>query len=157
MGGLLGFLATIGATIAAAFIGSAASITAAEFYGRLVKPSWAPPASVFGPVWTVLYIMMAAAGWQIYRADPPNVRLLLGLFVVQLVLNALWSWTFFKWESGLGSMTTIVGLWVAIVVVIIGFWRVSPLAGALMIPYLAWVSFASALNVALWRLNPTLL
>jgi tryptophan-rich sensory protein len=150
-------LATIGATIVAAFIGSAASITASEFYGRLAKPSWAPSAGVFGPVWTVLYIMIAVAGRQIYRSDPPNVRVLLGLFVAQLVLNALWSWTFFKWESGAGSMATIVALWLAIVIVIVGFWRVSPLAGALMIPYLAWVSFAAALNVALWRLNPTLL
>lgn len=154
---LLGFMATIGATVIAAFLGSAASISAAEFYARLAKPGWAPSAGVFGPVWTVLYIMMATAGWQIYRSDPPNVKVLLGLFVAQLVLNALWSWTFFKWESGAGSMATIVALWVAILVVIIGFWRVSPLAGALMIPYLAWVSFAAVLNAALWRLNPDLL
>lgn len=157
MGMFAGIMATIGATIAAAFIGSAASISAPDFYARLTKPTWAPQAGVFGPVWTVLYIMMAVAGWQIYRSDPPNVRVLLWLFVVQLVLNALWSWTFFKWESGAGSMATIVALWLAIVVVIVGFWRVSPLAGALMLPYLAWVSFAAALNAAMWRLNPTLL
>lgn len=157
MGVFGGFLATIGATIVAALLGSAASISAAEFYGRLAKPTWAPSTGVFGPVWTVLYIMIAVAGWQIYRSDPPNVRVLLGLFVAQLFLNALWSWTFFKWESGAGSMATIVALWIAILVVIIGFWRVSPLAGALMLPYLAWVSFAGVLNAALWRMNPTLL
>jgi tryptophan-rich sensory protein len=157
MGVLSGFLLTVGATIVAALLGSAASISAAEFYGRLAKPTWAPSTGVFGPVWTVLYIMIAVAGWQIYRSDPPNVRVLLGLFVAQLFLNALWSWTFFKWESGAGSMATIVALWIAILVVIIGFWRVSPLAGALMLPYLAWVSFAGVLNAALWRMNPTLL
>lgn len=157
MGVFGGILATFGATVAAAILGSAASISAAEFYGRLAKPTWAPSAGVFGPVWTLLYVMIAISGWQIYRSGPPNVRLLLGLFVAQLALNALWSWTFFKWESGLGSMATIVALWVAIVVVIVGFWRVSPLAGALMLPYLAWVSFAAALNAALWRLNPSLL
>ncbi len=157
MGIFGGVLATFGATIAAAAIGSAASISAGEFYGRLLKPSWAPPAGVFGPVWSVLYVMIAISGWLIYRSGAPSTKALLTLFVVQLILNALWSWTFFKWESGPASTATILALWIAIIATIVGFWRVNPAAGALMVPYLAWVSFAAALNMAIWRLNPGIL
>lgn len=153
MGLVGGLLSTFGATFLAAAIGSAASISAAEFYGRLAKPTWAPPAGVFGPVWTLLYILMAIAAWLIYRSGPTNMKALLGLFLFQLALNALWSWTFFKWESGAGSMATIVILWVSILVALIGFWRVNSVSGALMLPYLAWVTFAAALNGAIWNLN----
>ncbi len=152
---IAGLLTTFGATAVAAVVGSAASITAADFYGRLVQPPWAPPSGVFGPVWTLLYVLMATAGWLVYQSGASNKKALLGLFLAQLLLNALWSWTFFKWESGLGSMTTILGLWVAILALIVTFWRASPAAGALLIPYLLWVSFAAVLNGALWRLNPS--
>lgn len=152
-----GVLVTFGATVVAAVIGGAASVSASEFYARLAKPTWAPPGAVFGPVWTVLYAMMATSAWLIYRSGSPNTKALLALFLAQLCLNALWSWTFFKWESGAGSIATIVGLWLAIVLLVVGFWRVSPLAGMLLIPYLAWVTFAAVLNGTIWRMNPTLL
>ena len=151
---IIGLLTTFGATVAAAIVGSAASITAADFYGRLVQPPWAPPSWVFGPVWTILYVLMAIAGWLVYQSGASNTKALMGLFLAQLILNALWSWTFFQWESGLGSFITILGLWVAILVLIVTFWRVHPAAGVLLIPYLVWVSFAATLNGALWRLNP---
>ncbi|MBI5706122.1 MAG: tryptophan-rich sensory protein [Armatimonadetes bacterium] len=114
---------------------------------------WAPPAGVFGPVWTLLYVLMAVAAWRIYRSGSANTKSLLGLFLFQLGLNALWSWTFFKWESGFGSMITIVALWVSILATMIGFWRVNFASGMMLIPYLAWVSFAAALNWAIWNLN----
>lgn len=148
-----GLISTFGATALAAAIGSAASISAAEFYGRLTKPAWAPPASLFGPVWTLLYVMIATAGWLIYRSGVTNSRALLGLFLAQLVLNALWSWTFFKWESGLGSMVTIVTLWAVILATMIGFWKANLASGTLILPYLAWVTFAAALNWSIWNLN----
>jgi len=105
----------------------------------------------------LLYVMMATAGWLVYRSGAPNTKILLALFLAQLSLNALWSWTFFKWESGPGSMATIIGLWFAILVTIVGFWRVNPVSGALLLPYLVWVSFAAVLNAAIWRLNLGLL
>lgn len=157
MGVFGGILATFGATIAAAILGSAASISASEFYGSLVKPTWAPPAGVFGPVWTVLYVMIAISGWLIYRSDAPNTKMLLGVFVAHLAVNALWSWTFFRWDSGLGSVMVIVALWLMILWLVVAFWRVKPFAGALLIPYLLWVTFAAALNIAVWRLNPVVL
>ncbi len=153
---IAGIAATFGATALAAAIGSAASISAAEFYGQLAKPAWAPPAWVFGPVWTALYIMMAAAAWLIWRSGQ-NVRVPMALFLGQLALNALWSWAFFRWHSGPVSMLTIVALWAGIVTTMILFWRIHRPAGALLLLYLAWVSFASMLNAAIWRLNPNLL
>jgi benzodiazapine receptor len=152
-----GILLTFGATFAAAAIGSVASVNAGSFYRTLSQPSWAPPAAVFGPVWTVLYLLMAFAAWIVYRSESPNRHKLIGLYLFQLVLNALWSWTFFRWESGLLSMATIVALWIAILATTIGFWRVKPVAGMLLIPYLLWVTFAAALNYAIWQLNPAVL
>lgn len=150
---LIPYALSFGATFLAAFAGSAASIQAGDFYGALAKPTWAPPASVFGPVWTLLYLMIAVAGGVAFSSGGSNVRSLAGLFLIQLALNALWSWTFFRWESGLGSMITIIALWVSILATMIGFWRVSSIAGALLLPYFAWVSFAAALNMAIWKLN----
>ena len=153
---IAGIAATFGSTALAAFIGSVASISASEFYGRLAKPAWGPPAWVFGPVWTALYIIMAIAAWLIWRSGQ-HVRVPIALFLGQLALNALWSWAFFRWQSGPGSMLIIVALWTGIVTTMILFWRIHPPAGVLLLPYLAWVSFASMLNVAIWRLNPNLL
>lgn len=153
---IAGLLTTFGATAVAAVVGSAASITAADFYGRLVQPPWAPPAWVFGPVWTVLYLMMAMAAWLIFRSDQ-DVRVPIALFLAQLALNALWSWAFFRWQSGPVSMLIIAGLCAAIVATMTLFWRIHPLAGILLLPYLAWVAFASFLNAAMWRLNPNFL
>lgn len=143
---------------AAAAIGGIASADAGAFYGELVRPSWAPPAWLFGPVWTALYLAMAIAAWFVWRELPASgVRFALGLFVAQLAANALWSWLFFAWRLGALAFAEIVLLWLLIAATIVAFWRVGRLAAALLLPYLAWVTFASALNWSLWRLNPALL
>jgi len=150
--GLVGWLviAFIGAAI-----GAAASINASSFYTQLVLPEWAPPSSLFGPVWTVLYALMGVAAWLVWRVDGFRAaRGALTLFLVQLALNALWSWLFFGWHRGVLAFADILLLWVFVVVTLIAFWRVRALAGALLVPYLLWVSFASALNYAVWQLNP---
>jgi tryptophan-rich sensory protein len=152
----LAYILSFATTLLAALAGSAASIQAGSFYAGLNKPTWAPPASVFGPVWTVLYLMMAIAGGMALSGNA-SYRWPALLFVVQLALNALWSWTFFKWESGAGSMATIAVLWIFIVATTATFWRANAISGWLMIPYLGWVSFAAVLNAAVWRLNPDLL
>lgn len=148
------FSVSLASTFLAAFAGSVASIEAGAFYAALTKPPWAPPGSVFGPVWTLLYAMMAVAGGMALGAKSRNTRGLLLLFMLQLALNALWSWTFFKWESGSGSMATIVTLVLAILATTVAFWRTNRVSGALMLPYLFWVLFATVLNAEVWRLNP---
>ena len=153
--GLVGWLVVSFATSA---IGAVASIQAKSFYTQLTQPSWAPPSSVFGPVWFVLYALMAIAAWLVWRSGGFRAnRAALSLFLVQLALNALWSWLFFAWHYGAWAFADIVLLWGLIVVTLICFWRVRPLAGVLLIPYLLWVSFASALNYSVWQFNPQLL
>lgn len=155
---LVGLLVCLLVTFAAAAIGSIASVDAASFYAQLRQPDWAPPASIFGPVWTVLYFLMAVAAWLVWRVSGFRAaRTPLVLFLVQLVFNAAWSWLFFAWHLGAASFANIVVLWVLLVATLIAFWRVRPVAGALLIPYLAWVSFAAALNYAVWQLNPQLM
>ena len=155
---LLGLLAWLGASFIAAAFGSTASIQAASFYGDIVRPEWAPPAWVFGPVWTVLYLLMGIAAWLVWRVGGfRSARLALSLFLGQLVANALWSWLFFAWQLGAWAFADIVVLWILIVATILTFWRVRPLAGALLVPYLLWVSFAAFLNYTIWQLNPQIL
>jgi tryptophan-rich sensory protein len=145
-------------SFAAAAIGALASIQAAAFYGQLVQPSWAPPSSVFGPVWTVLYALMGLAAWCVWRrVGRPGRQRALVLFLVQLVLNAAWSWQFFGWHLGGWAFADIVALWLLLAATVVAFWRVHAIAGALLLPYLAWVSFAAALNWAVWQLNPVAL
>ncbi len=153
--GLVGWLVVV---FIAAGVGAIASASAPSFYGGLARPDWAPPASVFGPVWTVLYALMGIAAWLVWRAGPtPASRRALLFFAAQLALNALWSWLFFAWHRGGLAFLDILVLWLLIVLTLIAFWRVKPLAGALLLPYLVWVSYAAALNFAVWRLNPQLL
>jgi benzodiazapine receptor len=153
--GLVGWLAI---SFIAAGIGAAASIHASSFYVELVRPSWAPPSAVFGPVWTVLYALMGIAAWLVWRAKGFRAtRIRLILFLVQLALNALWSWLFFGWHLGALAFADILLLWLLIVTTLVLFWRVRLLAGVLLIPYLLWVSFASALCYSVWQLNPQLL
>lgn len=154
--GLLGFLLL---AFAAAGVGAAASIQAKSFYGVLTQPSWAPPASWFGPVWTVLYTLIGIAAWLVWRraGSLATARGPLMLFAVQLLLNALWSWLFFGWHLGAAAFADILLLWLAIAATLLAFWRVRALAGALFVPYLAWVSFAAALNFAVWQMNPSVL
>jgi translocator protein len=146
------------ATIAAPLAGSLATASAVrEWYPTLNKPSWNPPAWLFGPVWTVLYIMMGVAAWVACvaasrRGVPRNT--ILTCYFVQLALNAAWSLIFFGAKAPGWALIEIVMLWGAIVATIIVFWKVSKLAGAMLIPYLLWVSFATVLNFTLWRMNP---
>lgn len=153
-----GLIAWIILSFAVATIGAFASINAKDFYGQLTQPAWAPPAAVFGPVWTVLYLMMAVAAWLVWREGGFRAhRTALTLFIVQLALNMLWSWLFFAWHLGALAFADISVLWVLIAATLLCFWRVRPLAAALLIPYLVWVSFALALNYSVWQLNPSIL
>jgi translocator protein len=155
---IFGLAAWISVCFTAAAIGSAASIQAGSFYAQLVRPRWAPPADVFGPVWALLYSLMGVAAWLVWRVGGFRAaRIALWLFLAQLVVNALWSWLFFGWHRGALAFLDIVLLWLFVVATLIAFWRARPLAGALLIPYLLWVSFASALNYSVWRLNPQIL
>ena len=125
------------------------------WYPTLVKPSFNPPAWVFGPVWTVLYLMMGVAAFLVWRQgiSADGVRVALVVFVVQLALNGLWSILFFGMQSPGWALVEIVVLWLAIGVTIRLFWVVVPAAGALLLPYLAWVSFAAVLNFTIWQIN----
>lgn len=155
---LLGLAGWIGATAAAAALGATASTRADSFYSQLARPAWAPPSWLFGPVWTALYASMAIAAFLVWRDRGwKGARGALTLYIVQLALNAGWTWTFFAYRSGELALAEILVLLAAIVATIIGFWRVRPLAGALLLPYLAWVSFAAALTRSLWRANPDIL
>jgi benzodiazapine receptor len=150
--GLIGWLVVCYAVSA---VGAVASVQAKAFYGELVQPIWAPPGWVFGPVWTVLYGMMAVAAWLVWRSGGFRVsRSPLYLFLAQLALNGLWSWLFFAWHLGALAFFDIIFLWACILATLVAFWRVRPLAGILLLPYLFWVSFAAALNLAVWQLNP---
>ena len=154
----LALIISFALTFTAASFGALASAQSGAYYAQLIRPSWAPPAAVFGPVWTVLYVMIAVAGWLAWSArGTGSVRLPVTLFVAQLVANALWTWLFFAWRLGLWSFVEIVVLWLLIVATVVVFWQLRPLAGILLVPYLAWVTFAAALNFTLWRLNPQLL
>jgi benzodiazapine receptor len=149
---VLGLVGWLGITFSAAFVGS--RFMPGEWYASLSKPSWNPPNAIFGPVWSVLYLLMGVAGWLVWRKSGFNgAGLALILFIAQLVLNALWSYLFFgKLRPDLAFLD-IVALWFAILVVLVLFWREHRGAGAMMVPYLAWVSFATYLNFVLWRMN----
>jgi len=155
---LVGLLGWLGLAFAAAAIGGFASASAGDFYRQLVRPEWAPPGWLFGPVWSVLYLLMGVAAWLVWRARGfRGARAALSLFLVQLAANALWTWLFFAWRQGALAFAEILVLWALILATTIAFWRVRPLAGALLLPYLAWVSFACALTWATWKLNPLIL
>jgi tryptophan-rich sensory protein len=151
----LGLAAWLGVCFAAAALGGVASANAGDFYETLRRPSWAPPSSVFGPVWTVLYTLMGIAAWLVWKQRGlGGARAALGLFVAQLLANALWTWLFFGWRLGGIAFAEILLLWAMILATVILFWRVSRLAGVLLLPYLAWVGFAAALTYAVWQGNP---
>lgn len=153
--GLLGWLALV---LLAGGLGAVASVDAASFYAQLNKPAWAPPAGVFGPVWTALYVLMAMAAWMVWRqAGRPSRGPALAVFVVQLAVNALWSWLFFAWHQGAWAFADVLLLLLLIGTTMALFRRVRPLAAWLLLPYLVWVAFASALTWAVWRANPGVL
>lgn len=153
--GLIGWLALVFTTAA---IGAAASVEAGSFYGQLLRPAWAPPASAFAPVWTTLYLLMGLAAWLAWRErGAARLGVALGLFVAQLGVNALWSWLFFVWQLGAYAFVDALLLFVLIAATLILFWRINRLAALLLLPYLAWVGLASALTGSVWRNNPGLL
>ena len=153
---LLGLLGWLLAAFAAGAVGAVASVDAASFYAQLSKPAWAPPAGVFGPVWSALYVLMGVAAWLVWRT-PGRQRAALGLFAVQLAANALWSWLFFAWHRGGLATADVLALLVLVVFTAGTFWRISRLAASLLIPYLLWVGFASLLTWSVWQRNPSLL
>jgi tryptophan-rich sensory protein len=140
---------------AAALGGMATSTGMESWYATLAKPSWNPPGWIFGPVWGALYLAMAVAAWLVFRkaGSLSAAAVPLGIFAVQLGLNVLWSFVFFAWERPGWAFVEIVVLWLAILATTIAFFSRSTVAGGLMIPYLAWVSFAAVLNWTIWRLN----
>ena len=153
-----GLLLSLAVTVLAAVLGAVASANAAGFYGVLAKPTWAPSPRIFGPVWTVLYLLMAIAAWLVWcRRGLSAAKVPLALFIVQLVLNALWTWVFFRWRSGGWALAEIIALWLILLFTVVSFWRVRTAAGVLLIPYMVWVTFATALTAAVWRRNPGVL
>lgn len=145
-------------TFSAAAIGAIASAQAGVFYAELVRPPWAPPGWLFGPVWTVLYALMGVSAWLVWRKHGfASAQVAWGFFLAQLVANALWSWLFFAWHQGALALADVVLLWGLIVATMVAFARLDKPAALLLVPYLVWVAFAAVLNLALWRLNPGLL
>jgi tryptophan-rich sensory protein len=140
------------------FLGSFATARGLPFwYQTLTKPSWNPPNWLFGPVWTLLYLLMGIAAWQIWSASRTEGHGLrtsaLALYFCQLLLNALWSWLFFGWQLVAVAFWEIVLLELAIVAMTWLFFKIRPRAGWMLVPYLLWVLFAASLNFAIWRLN----
>lgn len=124
------------------------------WYRTLVRPSFSPPDAVFGPVWTLLYFLMAVAAWRVGLEPASGLRTAaLFLFVAQLCLNLAWSWIFFRKHAIGAGLAEILVLWIAIAATTVVFGRIAPVSAWLMVPYLAWVSFASVLNGAFWQLN----
>lgn len=151
-GSALGAILALALTFGAGYFGSTFPVDG--WYASLSKPAWNPPNWIFGPVWGVLYLLMAVSAWLVWRkVGLARAAVPLGLFAVQLMLNAAWSWIFFgRHEIGL-ALIEISTLWVAILCTTIAFWRVDPVSGYLMVPYVLWVGFASVLNFTIWRLN----
>jgi len=143
----------IGAAFAAGLIGSAATFeNVRAWYPSLVKPSWNPPNWIFGPVWTTLYVLMGTAAWRVWRTGPAAKPLLIGYFV-HLVPNALWSILFFGLKQPTWALADIVLLWGLLVWLLLRFWRTDRLAAVIWLPYVFWVTFATALNAAIVHLN----
>ena len=149
---ILALIGWITLCFAAAAFG--ARYTTSSWFEQLRKPRWNPPNQVFGPVWTILYLLMAVAAWRVWQQGGWSVQhFTLTLFLAQLLFNALWSWLFFGLKNPGLAFADIALLWVTLLVTLIAFWGVQPVAGLLLIPYLAWVTFASALNLSIWQLN----
>ncbi|MCE1246589.1 MAG: tryptophan-rich sensory protein [Firmicutes bacterium] len=142
--------------LSAGFIGSFFTAPAIPgWYASLVKPAFNPPSFVFAPVWTILYILMGISLWMIIREgmDNPKVRTAVILFGVQFLLNIIWSPVFFGLKAPSAAFLIIFVLWWAILANMISFYKIKKQAGLILLPYLLWVSFASILNYAIWRLN----
>lgn len=150
------FLFCISISLSAGIIGNLTTAeSVAGWYQKLQKPSFTPPDWLFGPVWTLLYVLMGIAAYLVWRAGLQNklVRIGLIIFTLQLLLNLMWSLVFFGLNSPFGALLDIVCLWLTILAAIFCFYKVSTVAGWLMVPYLVWVSFAVILNFQIWRMN----
>jgi benzodiazapine receptor len=149
---LLGLVVLVAACMTVAALGGVVTASSVKtWYPTLVKPSWNPPSWVFGPVWTALYLMMATAAWLVWRTG--NATRPMAVFALQLAINLSWSGVFFGLRRPDLALIDIAFLWVAIAATVFVFRRRSRLAAALLVPYLLWVSFATALNAAITHLN----
>ncbi|MFZ0417851.1 MAG: TspO/MBR family protein [Candidatus Sulfotelmatobacter sp.] len=154
---LTALAAFVALTFSAAGIASAFTARSVRrWYPSLRKPPGSPPASYFGPVWTVLYLLMTIAAWNVWRLGDgwSGAAPAITIFLVQLALNAAWSAIFFGLRAPGLALIEIVFLWAAVLACIILFWRISIFSAALLLPYLAWISYAAYLNAGIWRLNP---
>ena len=147
--GLVGWLALV-------FCASATAVFIADngWYAGLAKPAWNPPGWLFGPVWTILYAMMAVAAWRVWlQGGWARQKKALGLFLLQWILNALWTPLFFGLHRPGWALAEILVLLATILATLRAFWRVDRPAGVLLLPYAAWVAFATVLNWTIWRMN----
>jgi benzodiazapine receptor len=152
----LGLVASIALCLAAAGIGAAVAAPEIDgWYSELRKPTWTPPNWVFGPVWTILYLLMAISVWLVWRRGGfAGAYAALSIFGIQLVLNVLWSVVFFGWRRPDLALVEMVMLWAAIIATLCAFWPYSRTAAALLSPYLIWVTFALDLNFVIWLMQP---
>ena len=149
---ILGLFVSLALVAAVAAFGS--QFSPAPWYQEIAKPSWTPPGWLFGPVWTALYLMMAIAAWLVWRARAS--RTMSGaiiIYLVQLALNGWWSYLFFGLRRFGLALADLVAMWILIAIAVVLFWRIRRLAGVLLVPYIAWVTFAGFLNHAIWALN----
>lgn len=151
LAGLAGWLALCLAAVAGN--GAATAIGVDGWYQTLARPSFNPPDWLFAPVWSVLFALMAIAAWRVWRTDHPDRLRALALFGLHLILNLLWSVLFFGLQQPALALADLVVLWLAILAVAVAFARIDRVAGLLLAPYLAWVSFAGVLNAAIVVLN----
>lgn len=149
---IVGLILTVGLCLAVGFLGS--RFGPGAWYASLRKPPLTPPNWVFPVVWTLLYVLMGVAAWWVWLKAPWHLAWpALAMFAAQLLLNGLWSWIFFGQQRIGWAMLDLVALWAAILATTLLFWKHTMAAGAMMLPYLAWVSFAGLLNAWLWALN----
>jgi benzodiazapine receptor len=153
---LIKLIITVGVSQLAGLIGSIFTAPAIPtWYASLQKPAFAPPNWVFAPVWTTLFLLMGIAAYLVWKRGlaKKEVRIALGLFLFQLVLNIFWSFLFFGLQNPLAAFVEIIVLWLAILLTLVSFYRISKPAGLLLLPYLIWVSFAAFLNFQIFTLN----
>ena len=148
----MGLAGWLGITFAAAAMGGL--FLPGDWYARLQKPAWNPPNWIFGPVWSALYTVMAIAAWLVWkRGGFGGQRTALLCFLAQLLFNAVWSPLFFGLKQPGWALVDLVLLWLALLATVAAFWKVRVSAGAMLLPYLGWVTFAGVLNFTIWRLN----
>lgn len=150
------FIISILVPLSAGFIGSKAMVPSIDgWYRTIEKSSLTPSDFVFGPVWTLLYLSMGIAFFWIWTSNTSakNFRFVSLVYFLQVAVNGFWSYAFFALESPATALVVIVTLWLLIVITMVNFYRIDKKAGLILIPYLAWVSFATYLNFMVWYLN----